>query len=130
MRKIKIVYNGQEIKVTKRIADYLETERLREQAEEKRDSRHLSDKDIDRNDIDDFIKDKPADFVEQIADASEAEYLRLALKSLTDTQRRRVQMYFFDGFTYEQIAEFEGISIAAVNQSIFAALKKLKIFFE
>ena len=129
MRKVKIVYNGQEIKVTKRVADYLESERLREQAEEKSDSRHLSDKDIGRNDIDDFISDKPADFVEQIADASEAEYLRQALNSLTETQRRRVQMYFFDGFTYEQIAEFENANVANIWRSIDGAVKKLKKYF-
>ena len=129
MDKVIITYNGQEIQVDKQVADYLETERRREQAEEKSDSRHLSDKDIDRNDLDDFLADKPEDFVERIANASEAETLRRALHLLTDTQRRRVQMYFFDGFTYRQVAEFEGVHFTAVAKSIDRALKQVKKSF-
>jgi len=130
MDKVAITYNGQEIKVDRQIADYLEAERKREQNQARSDRRHLSDKDIDRNDLDDFIADKPADFVEEIAKASETETLRRALDCLTDTQRRRVQMYFFDGFTQEQIAEFEGISRQAVGYSINTTLEKLRIFFK
>ena len=129
MDKVAITYNGQEIKVDRQIADYLEAERKREQAEARRDRRHLSDKDINRNDLDDFIADKPADFVEEIAKASETETLRRALDCLTDTQRRRVQMYFFDGFSYARIAEFEGVGKTAVSISINTAIGKLRIFF-
>jgi RNA polymerase sigma-70 factor (ECF subfamily) len=130
MEKTIITYNGQEIKVDKAVADYLEIERLREQAEKRSDKRHLSDKDINREDIDSFLSDKPTDFTEQIANDSEAEYLCWAINALTDTQRRRVQMYFFDGFSYARIAEFEGVSKTAVGVSINAALEKLKIFFK
>lgn len=128
MDKVTITYNGQELKVDKVVADYLEAERRREQNEARSDRRHLSDKDIDRNDLDDFLSDKPADFTERIASASEAETLRRALDCLTDTQRRRVQMYFFDGFTYRQIAEFEAINERAVRNSITQAIKSLKLF--
>ena len=127
--KVTILYNGQEIQVDKQVAEYLEIERKREQAEERRDRRHLSDKDIDRNDLDNFLADRPADFVELIAKASEAETLRRALDCLTDTQRRRVQMYFFDGFTYRQIAEFENANEKSVRESITGALGKLKKSF-
>jgi len=130
MEKANITYNGQEIKVDRQIADYLEYERRREQNQARSDRRHLSDKDIDRNDLDDFIADKPTDFVEEIAKASESETLRRALDSLTDTQRRRVQMYFFDGFSHARIAEFEGVSKAAIGYSINSALEKLKVFFK
>ncbi|HIU03353.1 MAG TPA: sigma-70 region 4 domain-containing protein [Candidatus Onthocola gallistercoris] len=36
----------------------------------------------------------------------------------------RLQMYFFDGLTYEEIAVREGCSYQAVQKSIAAALKK------
>jgi len=130
MKKITIIYNGQKIKVSGIVAEYLETERKREQAEARSDRRHLSDKDIGRNDIDDFISDKPADFVDRIVSDSEAEYLRQALKTLTDTQRRRVQMYFFDGFSYVRIAEFEGVSEKNIRKSISESLQKLKKFWD
>lgn len=126
MDKVTIIYNGQELKVDRAVADYLEYERRREQNQARSDRRHLSDKDIDRNDIDDFMSDKPADFTERIASESEAETVRQALESLTATQRRRVQMYFFDGFSYARIAEFEGVREASIRESINGALKKLK----
>jgi len=126
MEKATIMYNGQEIKVDKQVADYLEAERKREQNQNRSDRRHLSDKNIGRNDLDNFLADKPTDFVEDLANASEAKTLRHALNCLTDTQRQRVQMYFFDNFTYKKIAELEGISIKNTFKSIQTAVEKLK----
>ena len=37
-----IVYNGEQISVPKEVADFLEQDRKREQAQEKQDARHLS----------------------------------------------------------------------------------------
>ena len=37
-----IVYNGEQVSVPKEVADFLEQDRKREQAQEKQDARHLS----------------------------------------------------------------------------------------
>ena len=37
-----IVYNGEQVSVSKEVADFLEQDRKREQAQEKQDARHLS----------------------------------------------------------------------------------------
>ena len=37
-----IIYNGEQVSVPKEVADFLEQERKREQAQEKQDARHLS----------------------------------------------------------------------------------------
>ena len=37
-----IVYNGEQVSVSKDVADFLEQDRKREQAQEKQDARHLS----------------------------------------------------------------------------------------
>ena len=39
---IVIVYNGEQVSVPKEVADFLEQDRKREQAQEKQDARHLS----------------------------------------------------------------------------------------
>ena len=39
-----IVYNGEQVSVPKEVADFLEQDRKREQAQEKQDARHLSKK--------------------------------------------------------------------------------------
>jgi len=54
------------------------------------------------------------------------EALYKAMEQLPETQRRRLILYYFMGFTYAQIAEKEGCKYQTVQESIYAALKKLK----
>lgn len=53
--------------------------------------------------------------------------LHKAIAQLPEIQRRRVLLYYFEGYTYEQIAEMEGCKHPAVIKSIRAAEKTLKI---
>ena len=56
------------------------------------------------------------------------EYIRLhaAIDSLPEVQRRRVRLYFFEEYTYEEIAVLEGCTKRAVKFSVDLALQKLK----
>lgn len=54
------------------------------------------------------------------------EALHRAIKQLPEVQRRRLILYYFMGLTYSQIAEKEGCKYQTVQESIYAALKKLK----
>jgi len=56
----------------------------------------------------------------------EAESLHKAISQLPKTQRRRLVLYYFGSFTYEQIAEMESCTHTAIRKSVSAALKKLK----
>ena len=47
-------------------------------------------------------------------------------QTLSPVQRRRLISYFYEGMTYEQIAEKEGCTKMPVKRSIDAALGKLK----
>ncbi len=54
------------------------------------------------------------------------EQLRRAIAALPEIQRRRLVMYYFDGLTYEEIAQREGCTHPAVIKSVKAAISKLK----
>ena len=54
------------------------------------------------------------------------EALYKAMEQLPETQRRRLVLYYFAGLTYAQIADKEGCKYQTVQESIYAALKKLK----
>lgn len=54
------------------------------------------------------------------------EELHKAVQTLSPVQRRRVISYFYEGMTYEQIAEKEGCTKMPVKRSIDAAIGKLK----
>lgn len=52
--------------------------------------------------------------------------LHNAIADLPEIQRRRVFLYFFEGYTYEQIADMDGCTKRAVKFSVDHVLKKLK----
>ena len=63
-----------------------------------------------------------------LEDRLEVMMLQDALRHLSSTQYRRVSMYYFEGFSYAEIAKRERCSINAVKTSIHASLKKLENF--
>ena len=72
---------------------------------------------------------KPQESVEEIVSQQmEVDKLHRAIAQLPEKQRRRLVLYYFGEFTYEQIADMEGCKLPAVMKSISSALKKLKNF--
>lgn len=67
---------------------------------------------------------------ETVLRSIEYEQLHRAISKLSETQRRRLVLYYFEGLTYEQIARIEGCTIMPVKRSIDSAIKKLKLFFK
>lgn len=60
----------------------------------------------------------------------EHEQLNRAISELPEIQRRRLMLYYFQGLTYEQIAEMEGCTKRAIKFSVDIAIENLKKFFE
>ena len=56
----------------------------------------------------------------------EDEALHRAIAQLPEKQRRRLVLYYFGDFTYEQIADMEACTFQAVAKSVTAAEKTLK----
>lgn len=52
--------------------------------------------------------------------------LHKAIAMLPSTQRRRLLLYYFGGYTYEQIAQMEGCRHPAIMKSVAAAEKNIK----
>lgn len=52
------------------------------------------------------------------------------VNELTEIQRRRMKMYYFQELTLEEIARMEGTSAHSILYSIQQAIKKLKKFFD
>ena len=49
---------------------------------------------------------------------------------LTEAQRRRIKLRYFEGLTYAQIAKLEQATDPAVLKSVTVALEKMKKFLE
>lgn len=63
---------------------------------------------------------------EQVEEKILNEEIKLAINNLTEIQKRRLKLYYFDNYTLEKIAKIEGCSIISVKESIDSALVKLK----
>ena len=55
--------------------------------------------------------------------------LHKAIAQLPYTQRRRLLLYYFGGYTYEQIAQMEGCKHPAIIKSVAVAEKNIKKYF-
>ena len=54
------------------------------------------------------------------------EELKDAINKLSEVQKRRIKMYYFEDKTLEEIAKIEGCHFTSVKESISSGLKKLK----
>ena len=72
---------------------------------------------------------KPQESVEEIVSQQmEVDKLHRAIAQLPEKQRRRLVLYYFGEFTYEQIADMEGCKFQVIAKSIKTAEKNLKKF--
>ena len=72
-----------------------------------------------------------SDTVEQEAYQSMTnQRLRSVIASLPDKQRRRISLYYFGGYTYEEIAKMERCSVHSVHVAVERAKEKIKKFFK
>ena len=73
---------------------------------------------------------RPATVEESTLQSMEYAKLHRAISELPEIQKRRLILYYFQGLTYEQIAEMEGCRYQSVQESILSAIKKLRKFFK
>ena len=72
---------------------------------------------------------KPQESVEEmVSQRIEVDKLHQAIAQLPEKQRRRLVLYYFGEFTYEQIADMEGCKFQVIAKSIKTAEKNLKKF--
>ena len=114
-----IVYNGEQVSVPKEVADFLEQDRKREQAQEKRDQRHLSRSEFETVLFCSDCVRRPVE--DAVFRNLQLECLRKAVDGLGDQGRELVELRYGQGLTMEEIGTIYGVSKAAVSKR----LKKL-----
>lgn len=70
------------------------------------------------------------DCAAQIFAQEQSRELWEAINSLNEKQRKRLIAYYFEGKTYREIADEEGVDHKAIIRSVEIALKNLRIFLE
>ena len=117
--------------VTKEVYEALtETFRKEAHAQEMRDLRHVTKEGYTEGETEDLAFDSGESLEDMVIRQMELETLQKAMQSLTEVQRERLHLYFFEGLTYRQIAEKKRIGEKNVRESITGAIKKIKEFFD
>ena len=118
-----IVYNGEQVSVSKDVADFLEQDRKREQAQEKQDARHLSKSEFETVPFGSDCVRRP---VEDAALRNlQLENLRKAIAELDVQGQNLLSLRYSDVLTMEEIGQIYGISKMAVSKRLKKLHKKL-----
>lgn len=90
---------------------------------------HYEHSELTEGSLHDRLAAHPLSVEEIVMQHLRDEMLHNAIKKLPEVQRRRLVLYYFGNFTYEQIAEMEGCRHPAIIKSIKAAINNLKKYF-
>ena len=118
-----ITYSGQQVSVPKEVADFLEQDRKREQAQEKQDKRHLS-----KSEFETVLSG--SDCVRRpVEDAAlrdlQLENLRKAIAELDVQGQNLLSLRYSGELTMEEIGQIYGISRMAVSKRLKKLHEKL-----
>ena len=91
-------------------------------------SRHLTEADAGEEPLGHRIADPSEPVEDHVYRRIMYQELHKAIAQLPEIQRRRVLLYYFGGYTYEQIAEIEGCKHPAIIKSVASAEKNIKKF--
>ena len=118
-----IVYNGEQVSVPREVADFLEQDRKREQAQEKQDARHLSKSEFETVPFGSDCVRRP---VEDAALRNlQLENLRKAIAELDAQGQNLLSLRYSDVLTMEEIGQIYGISKMAVSKRLKKLHEKL-----
>lgn len=88
-------------------------------------SLHIEHSELTETTLNERAFEKAGNLEETVLKLIEHDLLYKEISKLPDVQRRRLFMYYFENMTFEEIAEIEGCTYQAVQDSIYSAIKKL-----
>ena len=120
----------QEVEISSIIKEALINEKRKEKRQQNQFDRHIEHSEIYENRLNSRAVDKPISLEEQFENRIINQKLKDAISSLSDIKKRRINMYYFENMTQQEIADKEGVSLRAVQYTLDDALEELKKIFE
>ena len=119
-----IIYNGEPVSVPKEVADFLEQDRKREQAQKKQDERHLSKSEFETVLSCWYCVRRPVE--DAVLWNLRLENLRKAVDDLGDQSRDLIELRYGRNLTMEEIGKIYGVSKMAVSKRLKKLHEKLR----
>lgn len=105
------------------------TFRKEARAEQMRDLRNRTAEGYMEGDTEDLLMESPESLEDMVIRQMEIETLQKAMQTLSEVQRERLHLYFFEGLTTREIANLQGTNQNAVWKSIQSGVAVLRRFF-
>ena len=118
-----IVYNGEQVSVPREVADFLEQDRKREQAQEKQDARHLSKSEFETVPSGSDCVERPVE--DAVLRNLRLENLQRAIAELDVQGQNLLSLRYSGELTMDEIGQIYGISKMAVSKRLNKLHKKL-----
>ena len=118
-----IEYNGEQVSVPKEVADFLEQDQKREQAQKKQDSRHLSKSEFETVLSGSDCVRRPVE--DTVLRNLRLENLRKAVANLDDKDQAMISLRYSGELTMEEIGKVYDISKMAVSKRLKKLHEKL-----
>ena len=118
-----IEYNGEQVSVPKEVADFLEQDQKREQAQKKQDSRHLSKSEFETVLSGSDCVRRPVE--DAVLRNLRLENLRKAVANLDDKDQTMISLRYSGELTMEEIGQIYDISKMAVSKRLKKLHEKL-----
>ena len=118
-----IEYNGEQVSVPKEVADFLEQDQKREQAQKKQDSRHLSKSEFETVLSGSDCVRRPVE--DAVLRNLRLENLRGAIEELDAKDQKLISLRYSGELTVEEIGQIYDISKMAVSKRLKKLHEKL-----
>ncbi len=88
--------------------------------------KHIEHSEVYEETLNTRMISKPTSIEEEVENKIIYEELKVAINQLSDIQKRRIKMYYFEDMTLEQIAAVEGATHQAISKSINKGIEEIK----
>ena len=121
-----IFYGNSKISVSYEVAEFLESDRKRQEAEKRSDRRHISKSDSEAvlATVPSTSQSDPT--LDAVIRNLTLQKLQDVIAKLSDSERDLIMMYFFQEYTMEQIGQKLGISKMAVSKQLKKLLNRMR----
>lgn len=115
-----------EIEVSEKIYEAFDKFELEDISQMHKYERHIEHSEIYENTLNSRAVDKPTSLEQEVENKIMVDELKNAINLLSEVQKRRLKMYYFEDMTLKQIADIEGCSPKNVFKSIEQAKENIK----
>ena len=121
-----ILYGNSKISVSYEVAEFLESDRKRQEAEKRSARRHISKSDSEIVLANVPSTSQPDPTLDAVIQNLTLQKLQDVIAKLSDSERDLIMMYFFQEYTMEQIGQKFGISKVAVSKRLKKLLNRMR----